>query len=433
LIQSQTVSRDDESAVFFFNLAIGASMTIAIVLCSPLVAAFFAKDQIEPLLRVLAFVVLIGSFSVVPHVQLQKELQFKTQTKISVASTVLSGILGIACAFNGLGVWSLVAQALCQQTVKASLLWLLSPWRPLWSFRLAPLRRMMPFGLPILLIGVVENVFRNIHTVIIGRYFTVADVGVYRQAWSLQQIPSQSLSQTVANVAFPVLSKLQEDRKRLVSALRESIRYLALVNFPVMLGLVAIAEPLVDVLLGPKWHDSIPYLRLLAIVGMLYPFQVTNINALKAVGRTDVMLWLTVIKRITAVAFIFATYRYGVTGLIYGQIAQAILSYVINSIAVGIFIEYGTVRQIRDLLPAFAAASLMTALVAVSGEWLTWPYLPPFVAQSVRLIAQIAMGMILYSLLCSWFRIPAYGELVNLLGSRLNRLLAKAGWVHKQT
>ncbi len=401
LIQKQEVTQTDICSIFYFNIVVGLVAAGLLSLAAPWIAAFYQQPVLTSLTRALSLTIVINSFGLIQNTILIKQINFKTQTKVSLISGVLSGIIGITLAARGFGVWSLAIQQISSSFVRTGCLWLFSSWRPTLIFSLDALREMFGFGSRLLFSSVLNQIFDNIYLVVIGRLFSAADLGFFTRAKTLNDLPSQSLSQIVARVTFPVFSTLQDDRARLKRGVKKALTALVLVNFPMMIGLAIVARPLVLVLLTEKWAPSIPYLQLLCAAGLLFPLQQANLTVLQALGRSDLFLRLEIIKKAFIVVNIAISWRWGISAMIYGMVALSFISYYLNSYYTGLLIKYPIKEQVLDLAPYLTVSLLMGAAVfAVE--------LIQFSSQWSLLAVQISAGIIVYIGLCRAFRLKAF-------------------------
>ncbi len=242
------------------------------------------------IIKVIGIGLIINSFGIVQRAKLNKRLDFKLQTKISIISSLMSGTIGIMMALNGFAVWSLVTQTLVGLLVTSFLLFLWNKWKPDFSFSPSSLREIFSFGYKLLLSGLIDTLYRNVYLLIIGKYFSAIELGFYTQADKFNNIASQNITGVVQRVSFPVLSEIQDDTAQLRQAYRRIIKSTMLITFILMFGMAAIAKPLVLALIGEKWTSSIIYLQLLCFVGMFYPLHAINLNMLNVLGRSDLFL-----------------------------------------------------------------------------------------------------------------------------------------------
>jgi O-antigen/teichoic acid export membrane protein len=323
--------------------------------------------------------------------------------KVSLISSGLSGTIGVILAATGFGVWSLVVQMISGTLMGTILLWVWNDWRPKLIFSFKSLREMFGFGSRLLASGLLDQIFNDIYLLVIGKLYSAKDLGFFTRAKSLEEVPSQTLSGMVGRVSFPVFSTIQDDPARLKRGLKKALALLVLVNFPMMIGLAVVARPLVLVLLTDRWAESIPYLRLLCFLGLLFPMHVINLNCLRALGRSDLFLNLEIIKKVLTIINIAATWGWGISPMIYGMMVMSVISYYLNSYYVGFLIGYPFGQQLHDVIPYLIMAVLMGLAVYAAGFL-------PFLNQGSIVLVQIALGISVYLFLCRLFRLPAFME-----------------------
>lgn len=412
LIQKRDVTQLDTCTIFYFNIVVGLVAAGLLCMVAPWIAEFYNQPVLTPLTRALSLVIVINSFGLIQNTILTKQLDFKTQTKVSLIAGVLSGIIGIALATVGFGVWSLVVQQVSSAFFRTVCLWFFSPWRPTMIFSFNTLREMLGFSSRLLAAVLLNQIFENIYLVVIGKLFSAADLGFFTRAKTMQGLPSQMVSAGVGRVTFPVFSAIHEDKARLKRGLKKALTTLVLVNFPMMLGLAIIARPLVLALLTEKWAECIPYLQLLCLVQLLFPVHLINIHCLQSLGRTDLIFRLEIIKKLMIVINIAITWRWGISAMIYGMIAVSIISYYLNSHYVGVLIGYPILKQLRDLYPYLIVTVLMGMAIYPLG-------LLPFPNHWFMLLAQITTGIVIYVCLCRLFRMTAFIEMWQTAWNRM--------------
>jgi teichuronic acid exporter len=389
LIQKKEATPVDESSIFLFNIFVGVLLAGLLSLAAPLIADFFNQPILIPLTRVMSLNIVINSFALIQSTLVIKSLNFKTQIKVSLTATVLSGIVGISMAYSGYGVWSLVVQSLANSFMRAVLFWIFSSWRPALVFRFDSLKQMFPFGSRMLLSGLLDTFFQNLYQVFIGRMFSPADLGYFVRARSMETMVVQATSGTLSRVMFPAMSAIQDDIARLKQAYRKTISFSVFVNFPLMLGLMVAARPIILLLLTEKWAMSIPYFQVMCLIGMLYPLDLLNLNILKVKGRSDLFFKVEIIKKMLIAAAIFITYRYGIMAMLYGNLATALIGYGLNSYYSNRLIGYPAKEQIRDVLPYLILSILMSLLMVFTAglvDFNLW----------AQLASQAAVGAVFY-------------------------------------
>ena len=270
LIQKQNTTRHDECSVFYLNVMFGALAALGLYAAAPWIANFYRQPILMSLTRLMALDVVINSFGIVQTMLLTKEIDFKTQLKVSVISTVISGAIAVVMAMQGFGVLSLAAQVLIGDALRVLFLWAFHAWRPSAVFSLASLRELLPYGSRMFASGLLYCIFTEIYSLVIGRIYSPAALGLFTRAKQMQQLPVENLCTIVGRVSFPVFASVQHDKAQLKRGLRKAARGLVMINFPLMVGLAVVARPLVLVLLTGKWEACVPYIQLLCVGGALF-------------------------------------------------------------------------------------------------------------------------------------------------------------------
>lgn len=406
LIQKKNATFIDECSIFYFNIFVSLLGVLVLWISAPLIADFYDQPHLTILTRVLSLNLIINAFGLVQTNLLIKQIDFKTQLKASIIAAVVSGTIGIVMALKGFGVWSLVAQSLSNNIFRTMLLWVFSLWRPAPIFSFTSLIEMFAFGSRLLASGLLETIFSNIYLVVIGKLFSPVTLGFYSRAQGLQQLPVSNISGIVSRVTFPVFSSLQDDKPRLKRGVRKALTMLVMINFPMMVGIMIVAKPLVILLLTEKWLPCVPYLQLLCVVGMLYPLHVVNLNVLTAQGRSDLFFRLEILKKILVVIIIAVTYRWGIIAMIYGQILTSILAYFFNAYYTGKMVKYTISEQTKDLMPSLVLSVVM-GLVVYSLKY------TPITNQLTLLSVQVITGIMVYICFCFVFQVASFMEIIQ--------------------
>lgn len=412
LIQKQNITQKEISSIFYFNILVGFIVTGCLWFLAPMISAFYEQSILTPLLRAMSLALVINAFGLVQNVLLRKALDFKKETKISLLSSLLSGIIGVSMAYRGFGVWSLATQQIANAGFRTTFLWFFNSWRPIRMFSFQSLQGMFGFGSKLLCASLLNTIFDNVYLVIIGKLFSPAALGYYARADSLQKLPSLTLSSFIPKVVFPVFCTIQNDPERMKRGMKKALAILVMVNFPLMIGLAIVAKPLVLLLLTDKWAKSVPYLQLLCMVGLMYPIHGANLNILSALGRSDLFLRLQIVNKILIAINITVTWRWGIIAMIIGQIIITLVTYSLNAYCNKILLNYSVWEQIKDIFPYLITALIMGGVVYVM-------FYLPIKSQVILLMSQVLVGGIVYVCLCRIFCFPAYLELqqmaVNLL------------------
>lgn len=373
LIRKKECTQADYSTVFFYNLTAGAIFFTILLFSAPAISGFFKEPELKPIIQVLGAVLIIDSATIIQRTILTKQINFKLQTRISVIAALGSGAMAIGMAYSGFGVWSLVAQRLCKQAINSFLLWLWNKWKPIAVFSRQSFRELFGFGSKLLASGLIDTIYRNVYYLIIGKFFSAKELGYYTRADQFNALPSQSLTGVIGRVSYPILSSIQDDANRLKASYQQLIRSTMFITFTLMVGMAAVAEPMVVGLIGEKWKPSIIYLQMLCFTGMLYPLHALNLNMLQVKGRSDLFLRLEVIKKILAVPVIVIGIFWGIRVMIAGMMLNSVIALYINSYWSGRMIGYPFRQQISDILPSFSLSLAMAISVYLLGLILTYP------------------------------------------------------------
>lgn len=414
LIRKQDCTQADYSTVFYFNVLVSLFFYLLLVMASGMIGRFFGEPQLTGILRVLGLGLVVGALGRVQQTQLTKALDFKLLTRISVVSSLLAGLLAIGLAHAGYGVWSLVVMTLTRSTVELILLWLWRRWRPSPTFCWVSFREMFTFGSRLLASSMIGTLNLYTYNLVIGKFFSAAELGQFTQAQTFRNLLSQRLTDVVQRVSYPVLATLQQDPARLRNAFRRVIRSVTLVTSVLLLGLAACSEALVITLVGEQWRPAVAYLQLLCFPGVLYPLHAVNLNLLKVLGRSDQVLRLSLIKASLVVPAVVAGISWGIPAMIVAVFLASLIGYVLTAIWTGRLTGYRAADQIRDILPSVALAALMAAGVYLSGCML--PLASPF-----KLIAQVGLGAAGTIGLAELTRMDSYLHLKGMVVDKLTK------------
>ena len=407
LIRKTDARRVDYNTVFLFNLLVSGLLYVVLFLAAPAISRFFKEPLLVEVMRVIGWVLVINALAIIPRTLFVKEVNFKTQTKVSLIASISSGVIGIGMALAGLGVWSLVGQQLSRQLLNTLFLWIYCTWRPAWEFSMQSFKELFGFGSKLLLSGLLDTVFKEIYSLVIGRCYTSAQLGQYTRANQFNQIFSSNLTTVIQRVSYPVLSSIQNEPERLREAYRKVIKSTMLISFACMLGLAAVARPLIIILIGEKWLPAVGFLQIICFSGMLYP------NILQVKGRSDLFLRLEIIKKIIAVGPLVLGVLFSIEYMLWGSVCTSLIAYFLNSYYSADLINYPTKEQIKDILPtflvSFVTAAAMWSLTLLSlSNWLLLPL-------------QCSLGIALAVLIYECLHLPEYVEVKQLAFSILRR------------
>lgn len=367
LIRKKEVTQTDYSTTFYTNLLMGLLAYSLLFASAYPIANYYNEPRLVILIRVVGLVVIINSFQLVQVSDLTRKLNFKIQFRVTLPSAVFSGIVAISMAALGFGVWSLVAQILISSFISTILYWVVNKWRPSKDFSVESLNEMFGFGSKLLASGLIDTAFENIYVIVIGKLFSAALVGYYFFAQRIQQLVVTQLTEAVQKVTYPALSTLQDDNTALKEYYRKVIQVVTYIIFPSMVALAVLAKPLFSLMLKDNWLPAVPYLQLLCIVGLLYPLHAINLNVLKVKGRSDLFLYLEIIKKLMIVIIILISVQFGIFGILIGQIASSVLAYIPNSYFSIKLIDYSLSEQLYDFIPTLLLAVAMGVFMYTVG------------------------------------------------------------------
>jgi O-antigen/teichoic acid export membrane protein len=369
-VQKKQVYNVDADTVFYTNLLFSLILFIAIFFCAPMIARFFNQPQLLELTRVMAFVIIINAFNIIQRAMITRAVDFKKLTSITLFATLLSGTIGISMAYYGKGVWALVIQSISSRIFVTIGFWIKSDYKPGCNFSIQAFKEMFSFGSWILITNLIGRLFDNIYILAIGKFFPIAQLGFYTKAKQFRDMLSQNIAGAIGSVAFPVYSKMQNDKARLLSGMRKFLQHSLIFIVPLLVGLIVVAKPFIILLLTEKWAPMIPYLQLLCIAGLLYPIHIVNVQSLTAQGKARLSFKLDLLKNGLRIANIIIMYRYGVLYIIIGEIVLSFFSLIINTYYIKRLLDYGLWEQIRDVWKIFAGG--LIAGLAASTSVLVW-------------------------------------------------------------
>ena len=353
----------DMATMFFFNIGMSLVCYAIIYFAAPFIASFYKMDELTLILRILALRLIIQSFATIQATNLTIRIDFKKQAKISLSAAILSGIVGIGFAYKGYGVWALVIQSLFSSTFSSILYWVVVRWHPQCFFNKESFKSLFSYGSKLLISGLLDTIYNNLYPLVIGKFYTPAQLGAFAKADHFSQFPSQNVMRILHRVSFPVLSTLQNDPQRMRSCFLKFINYSALIIFPLMLGLLALSKPMTLLFLTERWSEMIPLLQILCVAMMWYPVHAINLNVLQVLGRSDLFLKLEIIKKILGLTTLLITLPISITAMCVGQIVNSILCLFINTYYSRKFINAGIVEQMKFLFPTLLNSATMAAII----------------------------------------------------------------------
>lgn len=388
LIQKKDADDTDFSSVFYFNILMSIVMYAIVFFCSPIVAGFYSMPILTPVLRVMGLRLIVAGINSVQHAYVARHMLFKRFFWSTLGGTLVSGVVGIIMAYQGFGIWSLVAQYMTNTTVDTIVLLFTVKWRPKLLFSLKRLGRMFAYGWKLLVSALLETGYNELRSLVIGRMYTPSDLAYYNKGRQFPNLVVTNINSSIQSVLFPAMANNQDKRDQVKAMCRRSIRTSSYIMLPLMVGLALVAEPFVKLLLTEKWLPCVPYLQISCFVMAFMPIHTANLQAIKAIGRSDIFLKLEIIKKIMGLAVLLLSMRYGVFAIALSGILSTILSTIINSYPNKNLIGYSYFEQIRDLFNGIIPLLVMSLVVYLIG--------PLNINELPLIIVQVVVGIIAY-------------------------------------
>lgn len=414
LIQKQDRTEDDYYTAFIFNFAVAFGLYVLLFIGAPFIAEFYDEPLLVSITRLVALNLIFSSFSLVQRARLTIDLDFKTQSKASIFAVCVSGVVGIICAYSGMEVWALVIQGLLNQIITSLALMFFSKWTPKLRFSTNSFCRLFNYGSKLLVNNLLTSVSIQIYSLVIGKRFSSADLAFYNRGFTLSQFPSTNIADVLDRIIFPVLSKLQNDREKMISTY---FRYLHLSNFiilPLMGFLIVLAPPLIEVVLTPKWIPAVKYIQIFSLNFMFYAWLQQSGNLIAAIGNTGLLLKAQIVKRVMSLIIIVSTIGFGIDIMCWGFVVGAILETVTNVYLDRIELGIKILSQIRSLFDVI----LSTALACFA----IWLFMLFFDNIYIQLFGGSVIGFAVYVLMVFVFRMSEKEILVSVLHGDLGFL-----------
>lgn len=371
LIRKPEIEEKDYSTLFLYSIGMGIVMYAALFFASPYIASYFETPVLIPLVRVTALTFLWGPITTVQYVFLKRKLDFKTPTKISIATKIFSAIVGITMAYMGYGLWALVISGVLSGFLNLILIVWAVRWYPRTGWSNESFKYLWGYGNKMLASSLLETAYSNITPLFVAKYYSPADLGVYNRARNYAIMPSQNVTGVIQNVTFPVLSKMQDDDESLARNYRRMLKTTAFVVFPLMMILAGLARPLIITMITAKWEACIILLQLLCFSLMWYPIHSINLNLLQVKGRTDLFFRLEVIKKIIGLSILVVTLPLGLVVFCIGGIISSLVCLAVNTYYTGKLINVGYLKQMRDLFPTLLLSLVLFGVILVINQFIS--------------------------------------------------------------
>lgn len=417
LIRKKDTTDTDYCTVFWTNLVLSFVLTAILYFGAPIISRFFNRPELVPYIHVMSFILVLNALSITQQAILTKRIDFKTQTKISLIAHTLSGIIGIAMAYAGFGVWALVAQQMTSRLLTTILLWIYNKWWPKLVFSWNSFKDLFSFSWKLLVAQIISSLWTQVYQAVVGKVYSPATLGQYTRARQYGQLVSSSVGDVVLKVSLPVMSSIQNEDDRLLRAFRTIIKTTMLVSSVLLIGMVACAKPLIYVLIGEQWLPCVPMMQIMSFTLMLYPLHQININMLTVQGRSDIQLLLQIIKCVMAIGPILLGIYVGIYWMLVGSVITGWIALLLNSYYSGKKFNYTWWMQLRDIAPSLIIAFIMAIPVYLLS------YLP--ISMYALLPIQIIVGFVIAIALCEWWKQEEYLQLKQIVSKYAGRLRNK--------
>lgn len=406
LIQKKDADDIDFSSVFWFNIIWCLILYGFLFLASPLFARFYDRPELSSILRVLGIQMIIAGVKNVEQAYVSRTMQFKRFFFATLGGTLGAAVVGIWMAYHGFGVWALVAQHLVNTLMDTAILWITVSWKPKFLFSFSRLKTLFSYGWKLLVSSLIDTVYSEIRQLIIGRIYSSSDLAFYNRGRQFPLLFVGNVNTAIDSILLPTLSQSQDNKSRVKAMTRRAIQISVYILAPMMIGFACVGEPLVRLLLTDKWLPSVPFMRLFCVTFILYPIHTANLNAIKAMGRSDIFLKLEIIKKVIGLTALFLTMRISVMAMAYSLLITSVLSSIINSWPNRALLEYSYMDQMRDIVPSILLSVFMGGIVYCikyigMKDWMT-------------LLIQIVLGVVVYWIGSVLFHMESYYYILRI-------------------
>jgi len=413
LIQKKDRNEIDYSTAFYFNFVVALLVYLMLFFAAPFIADFYKEEKLIDITRVVGISLILNSFGLVQRAKLSIALDFKKLALSSTLAVFISGLLGIWMAYTGYGVWALVAQTVLNNLICNILLWILSRWSPLWVFSKESFMALFSFGSKLLLSSLLHTVYTNLYTLVIGKFYSKQSLGSFYQASNLATFTSNNISAVIVRAIYPIQCSMQDDDEKLTYYFSKYLKLSCYVIFPISVGLCALAEPLVKVVLNVQWVPAIPYIQILCIAYMWNPVMMMNSSILNVKGRSDYFLSAEIIKKIMAIIILVVTIPFGIQIMCWGLLLYSFTDMVIITIYTKKLMGLRLLNQFKDLLPVILLTATM-GLFAYGSTYL-------FTSQVLKLLIGTFVGLVYYLAVSKIAKFEEFTFLLNLIKKQLKR------------
>ena len=409
LIQKKDADDTDFSTVFYFNMLMCTCLYILLFILAPQISNFYNDPSMTPIIRVIGLTLIISGLKNVQQAYVSRNMLFKKFFYATLGGTIFSGFLGILLAYFGAGVWALVAQNLINCLIDTIILWMTVKWRPKRVFSWEKFLSLFSFGWKLLCSALLDTIYNNLRNLVIGKKYSSADLAYYNQGQKIPSLVVTNINTSIGSVLFPALAKEQDNKILLKIHVRRAIQISSYIMWPILIGVAACSQSIVKILLTDKWLPCVPYLQIACVVYGFMPIHTTNLQAINAMGRSDIFLRMEILKKIIGVVILAITMPFGVLAIASSAILTVIVSTFINAYPNTILLNYSYLEQMRDILPSLLLSLFMGGIVL---QLKTLPF-----NIFIVLIIQVVTGIFIYVLGSKLFKIESFNYLLKNIKS----------------
>lgn len=407
LIQKKDADEQDFSSIFYLSLGVATILYIIIFISAPMIADFYEDQSLVDVLRVISLTLFAGAFNSIQNAFVSRNMLFKKLFKSSLGAILISGALGVFAAYKGLGIWALVIQHMANQFSITIIMWFTVKWRPKLVFSMTRVRELFSFGWKLLASSLLNVLYMEIRTLIIGKKYTSDTLGYYDKGQQFPKVIGSNVDGSIQSVMLPTLSAHQDNKKRVKEMMRRAIVSSSFLVFPMMVGMAVVSEPLVRIVLTDKWLASVPFLQIACINYSLLPIHTANLQAINAIGRSDIFLRLEIIKKIFGLVILGISLPYGIYAIALGAAISSLVSTFINAYPNKQLLDYSYKEQWLDIMPHLLISLVMGGIVYL----FNYLKIPAWQA----LILQVCTGAVIYFGLSKIFRIESFDYLIKTI------------------
>lgn len=413
LIQKKDADDLDFSSVFYFNLVVCILLYLLMFFIAPVIAVFYETPELTPVIRVLSLILIISGVKNVQQAYVSRNMLFKRFFFSTLGGTIGAAVVGIIMAYNGFGVWAIVAQMLMNAAIDTTILWITVKWRPKRMFSLSRIKILFSYGWKLLVSSLIDTVYTELRQLVIGKIYTKDDLSQYNRADQFPRLIVANINTSIDSVLLPTMSKVQNDPAAVKSMTRRSIKTSTYIMMPCMVGLAVCAVPIVSLVLKDKWLPCVPFLRIFCFTYAFWPIHTANLNAIKAMGRSDLFLKLEIVKKVVGMIALVSTMWISVMAMAYSLLATSVCSQIINSWPNKKLMNYSYLEQLKDMLPQIFLSLGMGAAI--------FPIQFLGLGNILTLLIQIPLGILIYFLGSKIFHVDSYEYIVNLAKGMLKK------------